>query len=99
MPKEWVLNIAFNRWQLNRPRYVGYLAEAIRACAPRTEKEWEQYYYRKVPENHVPRGWQRFGSTMEEHLEEVGRRLFAKISEQLRAEVEEITERLYHVCA
>jgi hypothetical protein len=34
MAKEWVLNIAFNRWQLNRPRYVGRVAEAIRACAP-----------------------------------------------------------------
>ncbi len=25
--KEWVLNIAFNRWQFNRPRYVGKLSE------------------------------------------------------------------------
>ncbi len=37
--KEWILNIAFNRWQFNRPRYVGKLSEAIRACAPRTVEE------------------------------------------------------------
>ncbi len=29
--KEWVLNIAFNRWQLNRPRYVGKLSAHISA--------------------------------------------------------------------
>jgi hypothetical protein len=41
--KEWVLNIAFNRWQFNRPRYVGRLSESIRACAPRTLEDWERY--------------------------------------------------------
>jgi hypothetical protein len=92
MSKEWVLNIAFNRWQLNRPKYVGRLAEAIRVCAPRNEEEWEQYYYEQVPKKHVPSGWRMFGRTMAEHLEEVGRRLFAKISEQLRKEIEEVTE-------
>lgn len=92
MSKEWVLNIAFNRWQLNRPKYVGRLAEAIRLCAPKTEKEWEEYYMREVPRRHVPRGWQMLGTTMQEHLEAIGRRLYAKISEQLRKEVEEVTE-------
>ncbi len=29
---------------------------------------------------------------MEEHLQEIGRRLYAKISEQLRAEIDQITE-------
>ncbi len=92
MAKEWVLNIAFNRWQFNRPRYVGRVAEAIRACAPKSLDEWEQYYYSQVPEKHVPAGWQMLGSTMMEHLEEVGRRLYAKISEQLRSEVDAIIE-------
>jgi hypothetical protein len=32
------------------------------------------------------------GKDMNEHLEEIGRRLYAKISEQLKAEVEAITE-------
>jgi hypothetical protein len=40
----------------------------------------------------VPEGWQMFGKDMFEHLSEIGRRLYAKISEQLKAEVEAITE-------
>jgi hypothetical protein len=91
-PKEWVLNIAFNRWQFNRPRYVGRLAEAIRSCAPKNLEEWERYYCKELPQRHVPRGWQMLGSNMQEHLQEVGRRLYAKISEQLKAEVEAVTE-------
>jgi hypothetical protein len=90
--KEWVLNIAFNRWQFNRPKYVGKLAEAIRSCAPKTLEEWERYYCEQVPQKHVPQGWQMLGNDMREHLQEIGRRLYAKISEQLRAEVEAITE-------
>ncbi len=85
--KEWVLNIAFNRWQFNRPKYVGKLAEAIRECAPKTLEEWERWYYERVrPEGEM------LGCDMREHLEEVARRLYAKISEQLRAEIETITE-------
>ncbi len=87
--KEWVLNIAFNRWQFNRPRYVGKLSEMIRKCAPKTLQEWEQYY---LSQTQPPGIEQMLGGTMEEHLKEVGRRLYAKISEQLRAEIEEITE-------
>lgn len=85
--QEWVLNIAFNRWQFNRPRYVGRLAESIRACAPRTLEEWERYYFENVrPEGPL------LGRDMREHLEEVARRLYVKISEQLRAEIEAVTE-------
>jgi len=90
--KEWVLNIAFNRWQFNRPKYVGKLAEAIRECAPKSLEDWERYYCEQVPKRHVPEGWQMFGKDMFEHLSEIGRRLYAKISEQLKAEVEAITE-------
>lgn len=84
---EWVLNLAFNRWQLNRPRYVGKLSEAIRQCAPRNLDEWEQYYLNEVkPEGEM------LADTMEKHLQEVGRRLYEKISQQLREEIEAITE-------
>jgi len=90
--KEWVLNIAFNRWQFNRPKYVGKLSEAIRECAPKSLRDWERYYREQVPRKHVPEGWQMLGDDMDEHLREIGRRLYAKISEQLKAEVEAITE-------
>ena len=86
--KEWVLNIAFNRWQFNRPRYVGELSEMIRKCAPKTLQEWEQYY---LSQTQLPGIKQMLGGTMEKHLEEVGRRLYAKIREQLREEIEKIT--------
>jgi len=89
MAKEWVLNIAFNRWQFNRPRYVGRLSEAIRERAPKTLEEWEQYY---LSQQSLPEIKQMFGETMEEHLGEIGRRLYVKISEQLRAEIDDITE-------
>ncbi|MBC7228568.1 MAG: MjaI family restriction endonuclease [Thermoflexales bacterium] len=92
MAKEWVLNIALNRWQLDHPEYVGRVAEAIRACAPRSLEEWEQYYFNEVPQKHVPANWQMWGNTMREHLEEIGRRLYVKISENLRMEIDAITE-------
>ncbi|MGQ9462197.1 MAG: MjaI family restriction endonuclease [Candidatus Fervidibacter sp.] len=90
--KEWVLNIAFNRWQLNRPKYVGRLAEAIRGCAPKSLEDWKRFYCEQVPKKYVPKGWQMLGNDMEERLAEIGRRLFAKVSEQLKVEVEAITE-------
>lgn len=92
MAKEWLLSIAFNRWQLNRPEYLGRLEEAIRACAPKSLEEWEQYYFSEVPQKHVPADWQMWGNTMREHLKEVGLRLYVKISEHLRAEIDAITE-------
>lgn len=87
--KEWVLNIAFNRWQFNRPRYVGKLSEIIRGRDPKTLEEWEAYY---LSQTSLPGIKQMFGNNMEEHLIEVGRRLYVKISEQLKAEIESITE-------
>lgn len=85
--KEWILNQAFNRWQFNRPKYVGKLSEAIRACAPSSIEEWEQYY-----QEHVRPSGEMLGTSMQEHLEEIGRRLYIKISEQLHAEIRSITE-------
>jgi hypothetical protein len=54
------------------------VADHIRRCAPKAPEEWEQYYYTKV----YPR----------EHLEQLGRTLFIKITEICQAEIESITE-------
>jgi len=78
MPKEWILNQANMRFQFNRPKYVGHVAQEIRKCMPKSLKEWEDYYYQKV--------------RSKEHLEYVGRRLYSKITEVCRAEIESITE-------
>ena len=88
--KEWVLNKAFNRWRLNRHQCVGKLSEMIRGLAPKTLEEWERHYLSlKEPPPGVE---SMLGKTMEEHLKEVGCRLYERISQDLRAEVEAITE-------
>lgn len=78
MPKEWILNSAINRWGLQKKKMVGAVSEEIRKCSPKSVKDWEEYYYKNV----YPK----------KHLEEIGRRLYIKISEVLRAEIDNITE-------
>jgi hypothetical protein len=66
------------RWGLNKKKQVGAVAEEIRKCSPKNIKEWEDYYYKKVyPKN---------------HLIELGKKLYVKISEVIRAEIDEISE-------
>ncbi len=78
MVKEWILNSAMNRFQLNFKINVGATSESIRKCSPRSVNEWEEYYFANV--------------RSKEHLEELGRKLFIKISEVIRFEVDDITE-------
>lgn len=78
MAKEWILNSAMNRFQLNFKRNVGAVSEAIRKCAPKNLEDWEKYYFSKVRSR--------------EHIVELGRKLYIKITEVISAEVEEITE-------
>lgn len=78
MAKEWILNGANMRWGLNKKNKVGPVAELIRKCAPKTKDEWEGYYYQKV----YPK----------EHLEQLGRTLYIKITEICRAEIDSIEE-------
>ena len=78
MPKEWVLNSANMRWGLNKKTQVGAVAEEIRKCSPRDITDWEEYYYRKV----YPKS----------HLIELGKKLYTKISEVIRAEIDDINE-------
>ena len=78
MAKEWILNSAMNRFQLNFKRNVGAVSEEIRKCQPKRIQEREDYYFTNVRD----RG----------HLESLGRKLYVKITEVITAEVEEITE-------
>ncbi len=78
MAKEWILNSAMNRFQLNFKRNVGPTSESIRQCEPKTVEEWREYYFSNVR----PR----------EHIVELGKRLYIKITEVISAEVEETTE-------
>ena len=78
MAKEWVLNSATNRFQLNFKRNVGATSEAIRKCEPKSLEEWQKYYFANV--------------RTEEQIVELGKKLYVKITEVLVAEIDEITE-------
>lgn len=78
MAKEWILNSVMNRFQLNFKRNVGATSESIRKCSPKTLDEWREYYFKNVK--------------TKEHIEDLGRRLYIKISEVIQAEVDGITE-------
>lgn len=78
MAKEWILNSVMNRFQLNFKRNVGATSESIRKCAPKSVEEWKEYYY--TNDRNI------------EHIDELGRKLYTKISEVIPAEIEAITE-------
>lgn len=78
MAKEWILNSAMNRFQLNFKRNVGATSESIRKCSPKSLDEWRDYYFSKVKSK--------------EHIEELGKKLYVKITEVIQSEVSELTE-------
>ena len=78
MAKEWILNSAMNRFQLNFKRNVGPTSESIRKCSPKSLDEWRDYYFANVK--------------TKEHIEDLGRKLYVKITEVIASEVEDVTE-------
>ena len=78
MAKEWILNSAMNRFQLNFKRNVGAVSEEIRKCSPKELSDWKKYYFDNV--------------RSKEHLIDLGKKLYIKITEVISAEVEQITE-------
>lgn len=79
MPKEWILNSANMRLGLNKKRSVGAVSEEIRKCSPKNLKDWENYYYKNV-----------YPKT---HLVNLGKKLYVKITEVVRAEIEDVIEK------
>lgn len=79
MAKEWILNSAMNRFQLNFKRNVGATSEAIRKCSPKTVDEWRDYYFANVRPL--------------SHIEELGKKLYIKITEVIQSEIEDVTEK------
>lgn len=78
MSKEWILNAATNRFQLNFKRNVGAVAEEIRRCEPKTLDDWQNYYFAQI--------------YSEAHLRSLGEKLFVKVTEVIQSEVAQITE-------
>lgn len=67
--KEFVLNYAMNRWQLNFKRNVGPTSDSIRTCAPRCVEEWQEYYYGNIRSR--------------EHINTLADRLYERITSDL----------------
>ena len=78
MANSWILASAMNRFQLNFKRNVGPHSESIRACAPKSVEEWQEYYFSKVKSK--------------EHLSDLGKKLYTKITEVIPNEIDSITE-------
>ena len=95
MAKEWILNMATNRWKLNQKNSVGPVSEWIREASPKSLDEWEKEYYKrleeKIREEENKKKKPRFLSA-NEYLEDLGKQLFDKIKNEIKSEVEEVTE-------
>ena len=74
--KEKVLNYACQTYQLSRPNKVGAVMALIRECQPHTIEEWEQWYF----ENAYTEAKAKTKIT-KESLQELGERLYEKITE------------------
>jgi hypothetical protein len=89
MAKEWILNMATNRWGLNKKDSVGPVSLWIRECSPKRIEDWEQFYYEKLSAFLKSKG---ISLSPEEYIEDLGRKLYIKITEVIQAEIEEVTE-------
>lgn len=88
MAKEWILNMATNRWGLNKKDRVGPVSEWIRECAPKCIDEWKIYYFDKLrvflQKKDIP-------LEPSDYLEDLGKKLYTKITEVIRAEIDEVS--------
>ncbi|MGB9856234.1 MAG: MjaI family restriction endonuclease [Caldisericum exile] len=89
MAKEWILNMATNRWGLNKKESVGPVSLWIRECDPKTIEDWESFYYKKLNEMLNQKG---INLSSQEYIQDLGRKLYMKITEVIQAEIEEVTE-------
>ena len=89
MAKEWILNMATNRWGLNKKNSVGPVSKWIRECSPKTIKDWEQFYYKKLADFLKSKG---IFLSPKEYIEDLGRKLYVKITEVIQAEIKEVAE-------
>ncbi len=74
--KEKVLNYASNTYHLTRPNKVDTVMALIRECQPKALEEWEEFYFLKA----YTKKKEKIKIT-KETLDELGERLYAKITE------------------
>lgn len=83
------MNIATNRWGLNKKIRVGPVAMWIRECAPKTIDDWERYYMERLAKFLEKKG---INLRPEEYIMNLGQKLYVKISEVLSSEINNVTE-------
>ena len=74
--KEKVLNYACQTYQLSRPNKVGAVMALIRECQPHTIYEWKQWYFENAYTDAKTKT-----KITKESLQELGERLYEKITE------------------
>ena len=74
--KEKVLNYTSNTYQLTRPNKVDAVMALIRECQPKALAEWEKFYFEKAYTKKKEKV-----KITKETLDELGERLYAKITE------------------
>lgn len=89
MTKEWIMNIATNRWGLNKKNSVGPVAMWIRECAPKNINDWENFYLEKLSEFLKNKG---INLRPDEYIVNLGQKLYVKITEVLSSELKDVTE-------
>lgn len=85
--RETLLNYGMNRWGLNKAQSVGTTSELIRACAPGTFEDWENYYFNTAQQK------KRDGIRVtRDFISGLGQTLYIKLTEVVQNELESITE-------
>jgi len=74
--KEKALNYASNNYQLTRPNKVDAVMSLIRECQPKALEEWEKFYFEKAYTEKKDKT-----KITKATLDELGERLYAKITE------------------
>jgi hypothetical protein len=87
--KEKVLNYACQTYQLSRPNKVGAVMALIRECQPKTIEEWEQWYLKNAYTDGKNQN-----KVTKEVLNELGERLYVKITEIVIPEWQEAFRQL-----
>lgn len=65
------------------------VSQWIRECIPRTISDWESFYYEKLGKMLRQNGIE---ISPQEYIQELGQKLYMKITEVIQAEIDEVTE-------
>lgn len=85
--RETLLNYGMNRWALNKKHSVGPTSELIRACAPQTFQDWEDFYFTNAYQG------KRDGIKItRDYIVDLGKKLYVKLSEVVQKELASISE-------